>query len=195
MNTPSHMLIGAAIFSRPLVPATLVAALVGGLAPDLPMFALVLWSTRVLNVPEHEVFSTLFFSENWQAVFAVDHSFFIWGGLLGLAIWRKHVILRAFSGAGLLHAFADLLTHHDDARRQFWPVSDWVFRSPVSYWDARFYGNIFGMFEVALVVTLTVLLCWRLARWRERVLVLAVAAPIIIPVLMTGSLHGLHGMG
>ena len=72
MNTPSHMLIGAAVFARPLVPATLVAALVGGLAPDLPMFALVLWSIRVLNVPEHEVFSKLFFSENWQAVFAVD---------------------------------------------------------------------------------------------------------------------------
>lgn len=195
MNTPSHMLIGAALFARPLVPATLVAALVGGLAPDLPMFALVLWSTRVLDVPEHEVFSKLFFSENWQAVFAVDHSFFIWGGLLALAIWLKHVTLRAFAGAGLLHALADLLTHHDDARRQFWPVSDWVFRSPVSYWDARFYGNVFGMFEVALVVTLTALLCWRLSRWRERLLVLAVATPVLIPVLLTGSLHGLHGMG
>lgn len=195
MNTPSHMLIGAAVFARPLVPATLVAALVGGLAPDLPMFALVLWSIRVLNVPEHEVFSKLFFSENWQAVFAVDHSFFIWGGLLALAIWRKQFILRAFADAGLLHALADLLTHHDDARRQFWPVSDWVFRSPVSYWDARFYGNVFGMFEVALVVTLTALLCWRLSRWRERLLVLAVATPVLIPVLLTGSLHGLHGMG
>ena len=63
MNTPSHMLIGAAVFGRQLVPATLAAALEGGLAPDLPMFAMVLWATRVAGVPEHEVFSTLFFSE------------------------------------------------------------------------------------------------------------------------------------
>ena len=159
------------------------------------MFAMVLWATRVVGVPEHEVFGTLFFSETWQSVFAVDHSFLVWGGLLGLAVWCKQIILRAFVGAGLLHAFADFLTHHDDARRQFWPVSDWVFRSPVSYWDARFYGNVFGMFEVALVVMLAAFLCWRLARWRERLLVLVVAAPVLLPVLMTGSLHGLHGVG
>ena len=195
MNTPSHMLIGAAVFARPLVPAILVASLAGGFAPDLPMFAMVMWSTRVAAVPEHEVFSTLFFSQTWQSVFAVDHSFIVWAGLLGFAIWRRHVILRAFAGAGLIHALADFLTHHDDARRQFWPVSDWVFRSPVSYWDARYYGNAFGMFEVALVVTLTVFLCWRLGRWQERVLILAVAAPVVLPVLLTGSFHGLHGMG
>lgn len=195
MNTPSHMLIGAAVFARPLVPSILVAALAGGLAPDLPMFAMVLWATRVVGVPEHEVFGTLFFSETWQSVFAVDHSFLVWGGLLGLAFWCRQIILRAFAGAGLLHALADFLTHHDDARRQFWPVSDWVFRSPVSYWDARFYGSAFGMFEVALVVTLAAFLCWRMAGWRERLLVLAVATPVLLPFLMTGSLHGLHGMG
>ncbi|WP_374436075.1 cobalamin biosynthesis protein CobQ [Tabrizicola sp.] len=159
------------------------------------MFAMVLWATRVVGVPEHEVFGTLFFSETWQAVFAVDHGFLVWGALFASATWRGKVVLRAFAGAGLLHAIADFMTHHDDARRQFWPVSDWVFRSPVSYWDARFYGSAFGMFEVALVVTLAAFLCWRMAGWRERLLVLAVATPVLLPFLMTGSLHGLHGMG
>ncbi|MCA0270470.1 MAG: cobalamin biosynthesis protein CobQ [Proteobacteria bacterium] len=195
MNTPSHMLIGAAVFARPLVPATLVAALAGGLAPDLPMFVMVVWSTRLAGVPEHEVFSTLFFSESWQTVFAVDHGFLVWGALLGLAIWRRDLILRAFAGAGLLHAAVDFLTHNDDARRQFWPVSDWVFRSPVSYWDARFYGDIFGVFEVTLVVALTAVLCLRLGRWRERVLLIAIAALVVVPIMVTGGLHGLHGMG
>ena len=125
----------------------------------------------------------------------MDHGFLIWGAVLGLAIWRRNVILRCFAGAGTFHAVADFLTHHDDARRQFWPVSDWVFRSPVSYWDARFYRNAFGMFEVALVVTLTVLLCRRLKRWQERALVLFTTAPVIVPLLLIGSLHGLHGMG
>lgn len=195
MNTPSHMLIGAALFARPLAPATLIAALAGGLAPDLPMFAMVLWATQVVGLPEHEVFGTLFFSDTWQSVFAIDHSFLVWAALLGLATWRRQAILRAFAGAGLLHAIADFLTHHDDARRQFWPVSDWVFRSPVSYWDSRFYGDIFGVFEVVLAVALTAVLCARLRRWRDCALVLAVAAPMVIPILLTGSLHSLHGRG
>lgn len=74
------MLIGAAVFARPLVLGTLAAALAGGLAPDLPMFAMVLWSTRVVGVPEHEVFGTLFFLASWQAVFALDHSFLVLEG-------------------------------------------------------------------------------------------------------------------
>ena len=159
------------------------------------MFAMVLWATRVVGVPEHEVFGTLFFSETWQAVFAVDHRFLVWGALFASATWRGKVVLRAFAGAGLLHAIADFMTHHDDARRQFWPVSDWVFRSPVSYWDARFYGDIFGVFEAALVLTLTAVLCRRLGRWRERLPVITIAALVVVPILLTGGVHGLHGMG
>ena len=81
------MLIGAAVFSRPLVPASLIAAFVGGLAPDLPMLGMVLWSTRITGVPEHEVFGKLYFSADWQAVFAVDHSLFLWSILLAAALW------------------------------------------------------------------------------------------------------------
>ena len=89
------MLIGAAVFARPIVPATLVAAMLGGLAPDVPMFALVLFSTRLVGIPQHEVFGDLFYSDSWQAIFAVDHSFFVWGLLLALGHWRRHLILTA----------------------------------------------------------------------------------------------------
>ena len=195
MNTPTHMLIGAAFFARPLVPATLVAAMVGGFVPDLPMFVLVLWSTRVIGLPEQDVFGRLYFSDSWQAIFAVDHGLLIWGTLLIAALWLGHVLLRAFAGSGLLHAVADFATHHDDARRQFWPVSDWVYRSPVSYWDPRFYGNVFVVFEVGLVVLLALFLCWRLDRAWQRALILAPAAFIVVPVILTGGFHGLHGMG
>ena len=194
MNTPSHMLLGAAVFGRPNAPAVTLAALAGGLAPDIPMLVMVLWSTRVQGLPEHEVFSQIYFSEAWQAVFAIDHGFLVWGAMLGLAVWCGFVVLRAFAGSGLLHALADFLTHHDDARRQFWPMTDWVFRSPVSYWDARYYGETFALFELALVVLLTTALFWRLRRRWERALILAIAAVIVLPVILTGGFHGLHGM-
>ena len=195
MNTPSHMLIGAAFFARPLAPATLVAALAGGLVPDLSMFVLVLWSTLVIGLPEQEIFGRLYFSDAWQTIFAVDHGFLIWGTLFISAVWGGHILLRAFAGSGLLHAFADFATHHDDARRQFWPMSDWVFQSPVSYWDRQFYGDVFAVFEVGLAVFLSLILCWRLKRAWQRVLVLVPAALIVVPVLLTGGFHGLHGMG
>ncbi len=195
MNTPSHMLVGAAIFARPMVPTVLLAALLGGLAPDIPMFVVVAWSSQILGIPEHEVFGQLYFSEAWQSIFAIDHGFFVWGSLFGCAVWRGSILLRAFAGSGGLHAFADFLTHNDDARRQFWPLTDWVFRSPISYWDTRYYGDIFALFEFGLVLVLTCFLLWRLRRPLERILVLAVAATFILPVLLTGTFHGLHGMG
>jgi len=125
-----------------------------------------------------------------------------WSGVVCLG-WRSGADrssfapsrLRAFAGSGLLHAFADFLTHHDDARRQFWPVSDWVFQSPVSYWDGRFYGDIFAPLEFGLVIALAAFLLWRLEKWRDRLAVLAIAAFVVAPALWTGSLHGLHGMG
>lgn len=188
------MLIGAAVFGRPNAPAVPLAALAGGLVPDIPMLVMVLWSTRVRGLPEHQVFSQIYFSEAWQAIFAIDHGFFVWGAMLGVAVWCGFVVLRAFAGSGLLHAIVDFLTHHDDARSQLWPVTDWVFRSPVSYWDARYYGEAFALFELALVVLLTTLLLWRLRHRWERALILAIAALIVLPVILTGGFHGLHGM-
>jgi len=95
------MLIGAAVFSRPIAPAILFAALLGGLAPDIPMLVMVLWSTRLLGIPEHEVFGTLYFSDTWQAVFTIDHAFLVWASLLGLAVWRGSIIFRAFAPSRL----------------------------------------------------------------------------------------------
>lgn len=189
------MLIGAAVFARPAAPAVTLAAFAGGFAPDVPMLVLVLWSTRFLGIPEHEVFGDLYFSTAWQSVFSIDHGFFVWGTLFGLAIWHGFAVLRAFAGSGLFHALADFLTHHDDARRQFWPLADWVFRSPVSYWDARYYGSIFAVLELALVVVLAGFLVVRLRQMWERALILGIAALVILPVILTGGFHGLHGMG
>ncbi|MES2333249.1 MAG: cobalamin biosynthesis protein CobQ [Pseudomonadota bacterium] len=195
MNTPTHMLIGAAVFSRPLVPASLLAALAGGLVPDLPMLAMVFWSTRISGIPESQVFGQLYYSDAWQAVFAVDHGLLLWGGFLAVTVWLGSVVLRAFAGAGLFHAVADFFTHNDDARRQLWPLTDWVFRSPVSYWDPRYFGTQFAVFELGLVVVLTAFLCWRMRLWWQRALTLGVAAILLVPVLLTGGMHGLHGMG
>ena len=195
MNTPTHMLIGAVLFARRGKTRVNLAALAGGLLPDVGLFVLVWWSARIAGIDGHTVFSTLFFSESWQSVFAVDHSFFVWGGLLAIAQLRGLDVLRTFAGGGSAHAAVDFLTHNEDARRQFWPVSDWVLRSPVSYWDPSRYGGIVAPVEAGMVILMTALLLYRLRRGWERALVLAIAAILIVPIAITGGFHGLHGMG
>ncbi len=46
----------------------------------------------------------------------------------------------------------DLPVHHDDGHRHFFPLSDWRFASPVSYWDPEHYGRIVGTAEAVFVV-------------------------------------------
>ena len=160
MNTPTHILLGAALFGKKGMPDLTTAAILGGFLPDLSLYALAGWALFVQQVPPDIVFGRLYFSDQWMRVFAVDNSFILWGMVLGAGLWLRQAWLKAFAGAGLAHLGADFLLHHDDARPQFWPLSDWIFRSPVSYWDARHYGNIVAPLEMLLALVLCLLL-WR----------------------------------
>jgi len=68
----------------------------------------------------------------------------------------------------LLHLATDFTVHHYDARRHFWPLSNWIRQSPISYWDSRFYGHVIAPIELLLDIGLSVVL-WRkhTGRWAE----------------------------
>lgn len=195
MNTPTHLIIGAALCARRDRPGSLIAAFAGGLAPDVPILVMVLYATRIAGVPAHEVFGSLFHSESWQRVFAIDHSFAVWGGLLIAASLFRFPLLVAFSGSGLAHAVVDFFTHRTDARKQFWPLTDWVFRSPVSYWDAQYWGSVVAPIEALIVIVLTVVLVRRMDRWWQRLLTVGIALVFLVPIVATRGFHGLHGLG
>ena len=61
-----------------------------------------------------------------------------------------------------LHAVCDLLLHHDDAHLHFFLLSDWRFRSPVSYWDPNHFGEIVASLE-GLVVMVGCIILFRSA--------------------------------
>jgi len=189
------MLVGAALFGRSSRLNATLAAFAGGLTPDLPMILMVLVAAGSSGIPEHEIFDTLYFSERWQRVFAIDHSFFVWTTLIVAGLALRFPAIIAFAGAALAHAAVDFVTHHDDARRQLWPFSDRVFQSPISYWDRAHYGEIVAPIEAGIAIALTAALLWRLDRWWARGLTLLVAGIQLIPILATGGFHGLHGMG
>lgn len=202
MNTPAHLILAAAIWCRPadrrpghahpprLQARINAAALTGGILPDLSLFLMVLWEARVNLRSPAQIFGEDYRDPFWQTWFSIDNSIPLWATLLALALWRRWPVVGALAGAALLHVATDLPLHHNDGRAHFQPLTDWVFESPVSYWDTAHHAAIVGPLEAALCLALAVLLwrrfCSRLARGLIAVALLAELAPALVFPLMFG---------
>ena len=182
MITSSHLIITAALGKRwPHLWPWRGAALWGSLAPDIPLYLLTLggvvyyhlvlgWELR--QTLQH-LFHTLFFQHpGWIAAHNALHSPTLLG-ILGLITWQLRyrfaktaTWLLTFLASCGLHTLIDILVHTDDGPLLFFPF-EWTirFRSPISYWDPRYYGDEFAWFEWGLVV---VLLTYLARGWLSR---------------------------
>ncbi len=167
MFTQTHLLIGAAVFARPGRPAVALAGILGALVPDSDVWAMFVVE-RLQGASGCEVFHYRYWEQPWTTLQMVMNSIpaylaFIALGLASLLLagsWSRRIALIAivFASSALLHVGFDFLLHHDDARAQWMPLTDWIFRSPVSYWDPRYYGRFVMTFEIGLGLTLAVLI-------------------------------------
>ena len=184
MNTPAHLIFGVTAFGNPLRWPVTAAAFAGAILPDLSLYLLAGWELRINGTPPEVVFGQMYYSESWQAIFRIDNSFVLWGMGLVLALMLQSRVLLALCGAALLHIALDFPLHNDDARAHFWPVSNWKFISPVSYWDPKYYGHIVGPLEVLLVIAAAVY------GWRKfpglwmRGGIIALAGLEVVPIIM-----------
>lgn len=158
MNTPSHVLINcAAVGSRP--PRRLWAAVLGGALPDAPIYLFYAYEKLVLRIPEQRIWLQDYFASPIQPVLDGLHSFPLILGAVVLARAWKSDLLRWLSWSLLLHASLDFPLHHDDAHRQFFPLSDYRFLSPISYWDPSHHGLWgWGLELAATAVAVAILL-------------------------------------
>ena len=171
MNTPAHLIFGAAAFSKPERKGSLTAALLGSFAPDFSLYFMVAFSIWWKGIPASTVFREYYYSDEWQSIFAVDNSFVLWGILAGIALWRRWHLVAVFAGAALLHLVFDFPLHTHDARQHFWPITDWMFHSPFSYWDRGASAGIIGPMEALVSTVLAIVLLIRFTDWRIRALV------------------------
>jgi hypothetical protein len=104
----------------------------------------------VFETAPNVVFDQLYFSEAWVNVFRVDNSFVRGGVAFAAALWSRKAWLIALTGAALLHLAFDFPLHHDDGRPQFWPITMWVFESPISYWDRSHHGGTISWMEIGV---------------------------------------------
>lgn len=184
MNTPAHVIFAAAAFARPGDRRRTGAAVAGGLAPDLSLYLMVAVSLYLLGLDPGYVFGTLYFSEPWQQVFRIDNSFLVWGAGFGLAWWCGARNGMIFGASGLMHLALDFPLHHDDGRPHFWPLTDWVFESPISYWDSAHHAGLIGPLEMGLSALLCGVLMWRFKSLRSRLAIAGLAGLQLAPLFI-----------
>ncbi|MEM7328186.1 MAG: cobalamin biosynthesis protein CobQ [Pseudomonadota bacterium] len=146
----------------------------GALAPDISMFVFFAWS-RLQGWTGHETWNVQYWNEPWQTMGAVSNSFLLFAGLYFLAALRAWKLALVFAIASLLHLALDFPLHADDAHRHFWPLTDWRFFSPVSYWDPNAKGVLGSAIESLCVLFATVILWQRFPQYRWRALFVGLA--------------------
>ena len=178
------MIFAAAAFAKPHDRRRTVAAVAGALAPDASLYIMASVSLYILQISPQVVFDELYFSPAWQQVFAIDNSFFVWGAALGLAWWLKAPNMVVFAASALMHVALDFPLHHDDGRPHFWPLSDWVFESPVSYWDRSAHAGIIGPIEMGLSALFCLILMRRFTSLRSRAVIALLGLIQLAPVFI-----------
>ena len=92
-------------------------------------------------------------------------------------------VLGLFALAAITHLMGDFPVHAKDAHPHFWPFTTWRFHSSVSYWDHRYYGNVFSLLEALLGIMLSIILFRRFnVKWVKILAVLAICAYVAVPV-------------
>ena len=197
MITTSHMLMGAFATTRPRMRGFVVfLGWLGGFFPDLPMFVMV----GVARMAESPVNlwrqpDGLYWNDPWRTLTDLSHSVPIWAVLLvlGWAGWRwagprlalAGLALLVFSASALIHSLADLVVHTHDAHAHFLPLSDWVFHSPVSYYQRDHFGREFSLFELGFALVAA----WFLFRWFRSWTVRIATVLMVVPVVLhTGAI-------
>ena len=182
MQTQTHLLLASAALGRTGTPREQAAILGGAFLPDLSIYVLAAWAMLARVEPE-AVWGELYWGEPWQTLSALSNSVFAWGALAAGARLLGARALGLLGLAGLLHVAFDLPFHAEDAHRHFWPLTDWRFASPVSYWDPAHHGRIVGVLEAAGGVGLCIVL-WRRhgARWVRALLALLGLAYLAVPL-------------
>ena len=182
MVTQSHVVLNISLLSKRDKPFLHRYAFMGAVLPDLPMFIFFAVETFIWRTPQDELWGSRYFIAPWQTFFDLFNAIPLILIVLGIGYYllRSERIV-VFGWSLLLHCGFDFLTHHDDGHHHFFPLSDFVFESPISYWDRDHYGSIVAPIERLIMLIASVYLFPRL---KTR---LARGALVLINVLFLAS--------
>ena len=162
-----------------------MAVVFGALLPDITMFVFYGYQ-KIAGSTESEIWTTLYFLDHWQWFFDIFNSIPVYALLAVVCYAKGYRIGFLVSASALIHVLCDFPLHHDDAHRHFLPLTNWRFRSPVSYWDPKHFGIIVAICELVMAVSMSVVLTFKRYSRSVRVsagIVLAIYVLVIILVL------------
>lgn len=170
MTTQSHVILNTAFLSQRDKPYLHRYAFIGAVLPDLPMFFFFAVETFIRKTSQRELWSERYFVQAWQNLFDVFNAVPLILILVGIGYYLfKSEKITVLAWSLLLHCGFDFFLHNDDAHHHFFPLTDFAFESPISYWDRDHYGHIVGPIEALVTLVVSVYLFRRLktqiARW------------------------------
>jgi hypothetical protein len=172
MNTPGHYILNLALLGKTISPKHHLAIAIGAILPDVPIFVFYFVTKFIYKMPEGKIWSEAYYEPFWQNLVALFHS-------IPLALMGTTIFYRLGYKPGMIlcislvcHSLLDLPVHHDDAHRHFFPLSNYRFISPFSYWDTNHYGKIVSLIEMTLVLGVNPLvLSWLSSHWTKGIVI------------------------
>ena len=173
MNTPTHAIVNLALLGRKTNPERNWPIVLGALIPDVAMFVFYGWAKLIADMQEDQIWDVAYYEPFWQNMFDVWNSIPLALMGIGVGVWlRMRKRWRVWGNAIaiccasiILHCLADLPVHREDAHRHFWPLTNYRFESPISYWDPGHYGNIFVLLEIGLAIGLSIYIFRFIRSW------------------------------
>ncbi|NEO36422.1 MAG: hypothetical protein F6J90_08845 [Moorea sp. SIOASIH] len=183
MNTPSHAIINLAVLNQQTQLQAALPITIGAILPDAPIFILYIWAKLIRRQPEYQIWSQTYELPFWQNLVATFHSLPL--ALCGVIIshywgWQLWEIL---CWSMILHSLLDLPVHNDDAHRHFFPLSNYRFISPFSYWDPKHHGHTVSTLEKLLVLVATIVSFSMIESWIGKSLLIVVNVLYLIAFL------------
>ncbi|MGF1536413.1 MAG: hypothetical protein ACFB4J_08025 [Elainellaceae cyanobacterium] len=175
MNTPAHVVLNLLFIGRQDSTTVLLPVAIGGILPDLPIF-LFYGVEKLKGTPERVIWRQAYYEPGWQNFIDLFNSIPLVMLGLGLALWMGSQSSVLLFASMMLHFAGDLPLHHDDGHRHLFPLSNWRFESPVSYWDPNHYGGIVTVIEVLAVIVGCALLLTCYHSWACRLALIGVGS-------------------
>ncbi|WP_371395993.1 hypothetical protein [Fretibacter rubidus] len=164
MNSPTHSLLALAILSKRGERRRNVAVFIGALIPDLLIYIWAPYQMFIKGETQTNIWDVLYFAPPMQTGIALFNSIPIYLLLAAIGFikrgttWGKLVLF--FALAALIHMATDFPVHGHDAYRHFWPLSDFRFHSPISYWEVDHHARWVSLVE-ALIALSAIIVLWR----------------------------------
>ena len=192
MQTQTHALLALTLFAKPGRPWRNRAVFAGAMATDLFIYIGFAWHVGFGGQSAQIFFRDTYFAPNMQFWSALSNSLPIYAALAALVYFIKDkkfgAALLFFALAALTQSLIDLPVHAEDAHRHFWPLSDYRFISPVSYWDPAHFGRIVGPLDALLGTVCAVILWRRFPKvWARVILALLIALYAVFTGLSLSS--------